>query len=170
MRVAAAGTDSVPGVRGDGACVMTAATIIRPRWRAFPGSDNQVAQARLFVGQVLGGCPAADDAVLLTSELVTNAITHTASGTGGKVVVTVYRADTRVRVEVRDDGSDQVPAVRPHGPAGQSGYGLGLVELIAHCWGYRGGQRPDRVVHARVEAEPVTLVARLLRPEFAHDR
>ena len=61
------------------------------RRRAFPGSGDQVARARLFVGQVLGGCPAADDAVLLTSELVTNAVTHTASGTGGKVVVTVYR-------------------------------------------------------------------------------
>ena len=153
MRVAAAGTDSVPGVRGYGARIMTAATIIRPRRRAFPGSDNQVARARLFVGQVLGGCPAADDAVLLTSELVTNAITHTASGTGGKVVVTVYRAGTRVRVEVRDDGSDQVPAVRPHGPAGQSGYGLGLVELIAQCWGYRGGRR-GRIVWFMLEWKP----------------
>ena len=57
VRVAAAGTDSVPGVRGYGARIMTAATIIRPRRRAFPGSDNQVAQARLFVGQVLGECP-----------------------------------------------------------------------------------------------------------------
>ena len=71
---------------------MTAVAIIRPRRRVFPGSGDQVARARLFVGHVLGGCPAADDAVLLTSELVTNAITHTASGRGGKVVVTVYRA------------------------------------------------------------------------------
>jgi anti-sigma regulatory factor (Ser/Thr protein kinase) len=132
---------------------VTAATIIRPRRRAFPGSGDQVARARLFVGQVLGGCPAADDAVLLTSELVTNAITHTASGTGGKVVVTVYRADTRVRVEVRDDGSDQVPAVCTYDKAEESGYGLGLVELIAHCWGYRGGQR-GRIVWFMLEWKP----------------
>ena len=128
---------------------MTAATITRPRRRAFAGSGDQVARTRLFVGQVLGGCPAADDAVLLTSELVTNAITHTASGIGGKVVVTVYRADTRVRVEVRDDGSEQVPAVS-YDQTEESGYGLGLVDLIAHSWGYRGGQR-GRIVWFMLE-------------------
>jgi len=120
---------------------MTAATVIRPRRRVFPGSGDQVGRARLFVGQVLGGCPVSDEAVLLTSELVTNAITHTASGRGGKVTVTVYRDDTRVRVEVRDDGSDEIPVVRPRDDAGDSGYGLGLVELMAHRWGHRGGRR-----------------------------
>jgi anti-sigma regulatory factor (Ser/Thr protein kinase) len=143
----------MPGVRGDGARIMTAAAIIRPRRRVFPGSGDQVGRARQFVGQVLGGCPAADDAVLLTSELVTNAITHTASGRGGKIVVTIYRADTRVRVEVRDGGSDRVPAVRSAGTAEVSGYGLGLVELIARCWGYRGGQR-GRIVWFMLEWKP----------------
>jgi anti-sigma regulatory factor (Ser/Thr protein kinase) len=102
---------------------------------------------------------AADDAVLLTSELVTNAITHTVSGRGGKVVVTVYRADTRVRVEVRDDGSDQVPVMRSYDQADESGYGLGLVELMAHRWGYRGGRR-GRIVWFMLEwrPNPVTLV------------
>ena len=129
---------------------MTAATVIRPRRRVFPGADDQVGQARLFVGQVLDGCPVLDEAVLLTSELVTNAITHTASGRGGKVTVTVYRADTRVRVEVRDDGSDEIPVVRPHDDAEDSGYGLGLVELMAHRWGHRGGQR-GRIVWFMLE-------------------
>ena len=129
---------------------MTAATVIRPRRRIFPGSGDQVGRARLFVGQVLGGCPVSDDAVLLTSELVTNAITHTASGKDGKVTVTVYRADTRVRVEVRDDGSDEIPVVRLHDDARDSGYGLGLVELMAHRWGHRGGQR-GRVVWFMLE-------------------
>ncbi len=104
----------------------------------------------MFVGQVLGGCPVSDDAVLLTSELVTNAITHTASGKGGKVTVTEYRADTRVRIEVRDDGSDEIPVVRPRGDARDSGYGLGLVELMAHRWGHRGGRR-GRIVWFMLE-------------------
>ncbi len=94
--------------------------MIRPRRRVFPGVKDQVARARLFVGDVLDGCPAADDAVLLTSELVTNAIAHTASGRGGKVIVTVYRGDTGVRVDVLDDGSDQVPVVR----LGRRGQGI----------------------------------------------
>jgi anti-sigma regulatory factor (Ser/Thr protein kinase) len=129
---------------------MTAVTVIRPRRRVFPGSGDQVGRARRFVGQVLGGCPVSDEAVLLTSELVTNAITHTASGRGGKVTVTVYRADTRVRVEVRDDGSDEIPVVRPHDETSDSGYGLGLVELMAHRWGHRGGQR-GRIVWFMLE-------------------
>jgi anti-sigma regulatory factor (Ser/Thr protein kinase) len=111
----------------------------------FPGAVGQVARARLFIGNVLDGCPAADDAILLTSELVTNAIAHTASGKGGKVIVTVYRADTRVRVEVKDNGFDQAPIVRPVGEARESGFGLELVELIADRWGHCGGRR-SRVV------------------------
>jgi len=129
---------------------MTAPTMIRPRRRVFPGATGQVARARLFVGDVLDGCPAVDDAILLTSELVTNAIAHTASGKGGKVVVTVYRADARVRVEVRDDGSDQAPVVHPVGKARESGFGLELVELIADRWGHCGGRR-SRVVWFMLE-------------------
>jgi anti-sigma regulatory factor (Ser/Thr protein kinase) len=143
----------MPGLREYGTRGMTAVTVVRPRRRVFPGSGDQVRRARLFVGQVLGGCPAACDAVLLTSELVTNAILHTASGKDGKVVVTVYRADTRVRVEVRDDGSDHVPAVSEQDQAEESGYGLGLVELTAHCWGYRGGRR-GRIVWFMLEWKP----------------
>jgi anti-sigma regulatory factor (Ser/Thr protein kinase) len=129
---------------------MTVATVIRPRRRVFPGATGQVGRARLFVGDVLDGCPVADDAVLLASELVTNAIAHTASGTGGKVIVIVYRADTRVRVEVHDGGSDRVPVVHPVGEARESGFGLGLVELVADRWGHCGGRR-SRVVWFMLE-------------------
>jgi hypothetical protein len=69
------------------------------------------------------------------------------------IAVAVYRADTRVRVEVRDGGSGRVPAVCSSGRAEESGYGLGLVELIAHCWGYRGGQR-GRIVWFMLEWKP----------------
>ena len=129
---------------------MTTATVIRPRRRVFPGATGQVGRARMFVGDVLDGCPVADDAVLLTSELVTNAIAHTASGKGGKVIVTVYRADTRVRIDVKDDGSDQAPAVHSVGEDRESGFGLGLVDLMADCWGHCGGRR-GRVVWFMLE-------------------
>jgi anti-sigma regulatory factor (Ser/Thr protein kinase) len=129
---------------------MTAAAVIRPRRRIFPGVSSQVGRARLFVGNVLDGCPVTDEAVLLTSELVTNAIAHTASGKGGKVIVTVYRADTRIRIEVQDDGSDQAPVMHPAGEARESGFGLELVELMADRWGHRGGRR-RRVVWFMLE-------------------
>ena len=120
---------------------MTTVTMIRLTRRIFPGSPDQVAHARHFVGRMLDACPVADDAVLLASELITNAIKHTASGDGGKFIVTVYRADERLRVEVRDDGSANTPATRPVLEAGESGYGLALVEQIASHWGHCGGRR-----------------------------
>ena len=129
---------------------MTTATVVRPRRRIFPGSYEQVRQVRLFVARVLDGCPVVDEAVLLSSELATNAIAHTASGQGGKFIVNVYRGDTRLMVTVRDDGSDRGPAVQPRGEVGESGYGLGLVELMADGWGHCGGPR-SRVVWFTLE-------------------
>ena len=129
---------------------MTTVTMIRPTRRIFPGSPAQVAHARHFVGRVLDTCPVADDAVLLTSELASNAIAHTVSGDGGKFIVTVYRADARLRVEVRDDGSAKAPVTRRACEAGDSGYGLALVERIASHWGHCGGRR-SRVVWFELE-------------------
>jgi hypothetical protein len=44
-----------------------------------------------------------------------------------------------VRMEVRDDGSGQAPAVHPVGVLSEAGRGLGLVALVADSWGYSGG-------------------------------
>ncbi len=123
---------------------------IRPKRRIVPGCDQQVRQARLFVRQTLGDCPVVEDAVLLVSELATNAIAHTASGQGGKFLVTVYQGQRRVRVEVLDGGSAKAPVVRSWKEGGESGYGLGLVELIASRWGHCGGSR-RRVVWFELE-------------------
>ena len=103
------------------------------------------------MGDVLDGCPVADDAVLLTSELVTNAIAHTASGRGGKVIV------TRVPGRYRGSGSRSgtTGPIRSRsctrvGEARESGFGLGLVELMADRWGHCGGRR-GRVVWFMLE-------------------
>jgi hypothetical protein len=62
-----------------------------PRSRVFDGHPARVAQARRFVATVLNGCPLTDTAVLLTSELVTNALAHTPSGIDGSLEVIVWR-------------------------------------------------------------------------------
>ena len=102
------------------------------------------------MARTVGASPAADDAVLLASELATNAVTHTASGDGGQFTVTVYQTSTWVRVEVRDAGSATTPAARPHAIVGESGYGLGLVDLMSTRWGHAGGTR-GRVVWFELE-------------------
>ena len=45
----------------------------------YPGRADQVQHARRAVARYLAGSPAADDAVLIVSELAANAILHSAS-------------------------------------------------------------------------------------------
>ncbi len=85
----------------------------------------------------------AGDAVLLASELVTNALIHSRTGRGGTFEVVVWSGARGACVAVIDDGSTTVPA-RAVGPesAGQfdvCGRGLFLVEQLSTRWGHRGG-------------------------------
>jgi anti-sigma regulatory factor (Ser/Thr protein kinase) len=122
----------------------------RPKTRIFPGTPDQVAHARRFVGRVLDGNPVADDAALLTSELATNAVVHTASGQGGTFAVAVRQHAAGVRVEVWDAGAVTAPVVRSPDQEREGGAGLGLVETIATRWGHLGDQG-GRVVWFEVE-------------------
>ncbi|MFG1683288.1 ATP-binding protein [Nonomuraea sp. NPDC049269] len=75
-------------------------------WRKeFPAVEISVPEARAWAGSVLsvGGPPSfLDDVLLLLSEVVTNAITHSDSR---RVTVQITRTGTTVQVEVTDAGS-----------------------------------------------------------------
>ena len=111
---------------------------IPPRFRrAFAGQPEQVALARRFVEWALAGCPALADVVLLTSELATNAVQHSATGRGGAFVVAICHGPGRVKVTVTDGGSATRPVVAPEAPElAVSGRGLLLVDVLADRWGY----------------------------------
>jgi anti-sigma regulatory factor (Ser/Thr protein kinase) len=119
----------------------------RPVRRVFEGRHDQVASARDFVRHRLGAVPVVDEAVLLVSELCTNALLHTASGEGGTFEVTIYLGPRSVRVEVRDDGSGQAPVARAAEALSEDGRGLSLVELIAERWGYDSDNQQGRSVY-----------------------
>jgi anti-sigma regulatory factor (Ser/Thr protein kinase) len=106
--------------------------------RAFAGHPESVAAARAWVTGFVPGSPAADDVALLTSELITNAILHSASRLpGGQVTVSVQAADGMVRVDVTDQG--ELP---PRFPRNRGlGQGLALVAALADVFGADG---PDR--------------------------
>ncbi len=101
-----------------------------------PGRPDQVSKARTFVA-VLAGPELADTATLLTSEVVTNAVLHSASARpDGTVTIVVIDAPEGLLVEVIDDGSpEDVPEVKGDRYAAQ-GHGLFLVEQLAAAWGY----------------------------------
>ena len=73
------------------------------------------------------------NAVLLTSELVTNAVTHTVAD--GELVAYYDGLRKRLRIEVRDD-SHLLPQMRDRFTAGRvGGLGLRLVDQLASSWG-----------------------------------
>ncbi|MDX3713776.1 ATP-binding protein [Streptomyces europaeiscabiei] len=109
------------------------------KWcRAFPGLPDQVAEARHFVAALLQERGVADDAVLVVSELATNAVRHTLSGSVGGwfLVVVAFRADG-VRLEVVDQGGDNVPEMCDVVSQDNGGRGLWLVSACAKDWGVK---------------------------------
>jgi hypothetical protein len=96
-----------------------------------------VARARQLTRQRLsdwGACgDTCDSAALVVSELVTNAIVHTAS----ENVVCELRDDAElVRIAVRDEGcAPGEPHPSPRRPEEEHGRGLLLVEALCRAWG-----------------------------------
>lgn len=74
----------------------------------------------------------ADVAVLLTSELVTNAVIHAA---GSVITLVVSCSRDQVRVDVHDT-SCVLPEMADVPADAESGRGLHLVASLAHEWGY----------------------------------
>jgi anti-sigma regulatory factor (Ser/Thr protein kinase) len=124
------------GPQRDDTAVLAVARL-SPGELALPGGAESVALARAAVRSRLEGELPPErlgDALLLTSELVTNAVRHGgAAGPHDRIRVRVLRHGRRVRVEVRDDGRGF------HEPATarerQGGMGLELVDSLANAWG-----------------------------------
>jgi anti-sigma regulatory factor (Ser/Thr protein kinase) len=76
-----------------------------------------------------------EDIRLLVSELVTNAIRHAGSPSGGEVGVDVSILHERVRVEVADPGPGFEPQPRDSAMTKPGGWGLYLVDRLADRWG-----------------------------------
>jgi anti-sigma regulatory factor (Ser/Thr protein kinase) len=107
----------------------------------IPGRPEEVSGARAFIVRTLadggkGPTVDSDAATLLTSELVTNAIVHTASGApGGTVTIVVVDVPDGVLIEVIDDGAAGTPVVKGDLLA-TDGHGLFLVQQLTAQWGY----------------------------------
>ncbi|HEY3810494.1 MAG TPA: ATP-binding protein, partial [Acidimicrobiales bacterium] len=101
----------------------------------------------------LAGCPAADDAVLIASELAANAVTHSASA-GEFFTVRCETHPDYVWIEVEDLGGPWQPAQpddRPHG--------LDLIGALAgpDNWGTDTTSDGDRIVWARLDLPQIPM-------------
>ncbi|MFH8448079.1 PAS domain S-box protein [Streptomyces fungicidicus] len=101
----------------------------------LPTRPESVPEGRTFLSKALAAwdCHAqADDARLLLSELLTNAVQHAQ----GPVTVHVSRTAAELTVEV-GDGSSHTPEPRRADEDEESGRGLNLVRVLADSWGVR---------------------------------
>jgi anti-sigma regulatory factor (Ser/Thr protein kinase) len=98
----------------------------------LPAEVRSASAARHFVRPFLYHCPPdfVDTAVLLTSELVTNALVHARSD----VEVELTRHDGLIRIAVTDDTPD-CPTIGPSVVLSEHGRGLPLVASQSQCWG-----------------------------------
>ncbi|MFG1943531.1 SpoIIE family protein phosphatase [Nonomuraea sp. NPDC048826] len=117
---------------------------------AFDGTPHAPAAARRFVRQVLGEwrlSHLAEDAVLLTSELVTNAVVH--AGTGIELTCRLDAEAVPPKFEIEVDDQHPGRAVLgepvPADPMSTSGRGLALAGMLADAWGVTYTRTAKRV-------------------------
>jgi serine/threonine-protein kinase RsbW len=110
-----------------------------PYAQTFPGRLEQIRQARAHLARFLRDCSAAEDAILLTSELATNAVAHSATGQpdGMFIVRAGLFGPGHIYVEVEDQGSPwdgNISAAEPP-------HGLYLLQVLSTANGTRRGEQ-----------------------------
>jgi serine/threonine-protein kinase RsbW len=116
----------------------------------YPGDAPEVRNVRADLASVLGGCPVADDLILVASELASNAVLHSLSGNpGGQFIVrAIVDPGDCVRIEVVDLGGEWAER---HDDERGHGRGLEIVAKLAGGgnWGIQSGPA-SRTVWARL--------------------
>src|SRR5580704_6035750 len=118
---------------------------------AFTAAPAAVRRARHWIAAQLARTDPAelvDAAVLLVSELVTNAVHASAAAAGssggadpGRVELAVGRTRDTVRIEVSDSAHGSLPAPSDPSADDESGRGLQVITALTRQWGCRSVQR-----------------------------
>ncbi|MFI9627185.1 ATP-binding protein [Streptomyces sp. NPDC052042] len=133
-----------------------------PQWRTLPlrGVGGVVPTARDFARQALhawgwlpasgaDGRAAAEDVLLVVSELVTNACLHAE----GPEEIRLACTAKVLRVEVVDAGAGQPAPRTPHRSGRPGGHGMFIVQRLCLDWGVlRVPGRPGKTVWAELAA------------------
>lgn len=80
---------------------------------------------------------AIDDAVLVVSELLSNALRHAHPLPSGQIRVSWHWTEEHVEVAVSDGGAATEPRAGRPTLSSLGGRGLGIVEYLASTWGVR---------------------------------
>jgi anti-sigma regulatory factor (Ser/Thr protein kinase) len=131
-----------PGTEPSGALQPTARWVCRQVGSGQLEMGLAARAAREFTGQILRGwglLALADDAAVIVSELVTNALLHGAGAVNGAareaVELILWRRSGRVVCAVTDPGTGVPVLVQPD-PFGEAGRGLHVVQALSATWGW----------------------------------
>ncbi|HEY2579445.1 MAG TPA: ATP-binding protein [Streptosporangiaceae bacterium] len=120
--------------------------------RELTAQPEAVGTARDFTRYTLGGWglqELIDDAVLVVSELVTNALQHASSGGSGAAVIKLrLLGQPPCLMCMVTDPSRDIPLRRQAGPADGSGRGLQVIESCCSRWGWHLLDEGGKVVWA----------------------
>jgi two-component sensor histidine kinase len=120
--------------------------ILRLRLQCDPSAPGQVRRALERLDAVDS---VRDDALLVASELATNALRHVCDNGGGALEVTAELVPDGLRIAVSDTCEPEaLSGPRPVDAPEPDGLGLRIVQAIAHRWGAErfDGQRTWAVV------------------------
>jgi anti-sigma regulatory factor (Ser/Thr protein kinase) len=80
--------------------------------------------------------PVREDALLVASELTSNAVLHSGAAPNGQIELCAKLVPEGLRIEVIDEGrSGDTPHTRESDIALPGGFGLPVVEAVSHRWG-----------------------------------
>jgi serine/threonine-protein kinase RsbW len=128
--------------------VSTAAQTATRYTGTFHGRLDQVRPARQAIAAHLADCPERDEAVLIASEMIANAVLHSHSGRQGFLTLRCERRPSGAYIEVEDEGGpwrDRKPDGRPHG--------LDIIQALTGPghWGMTTTSDGTRITWARLE-------------------
>jgi anti-sigma regulatory factor (Ser/Thr protein kinase) len=109
----------------------------------FPSTPESVRMARFHVRAALAFHELdkyADDAAIVTSELVTNAVQHVCDNGGTTIGVTLahaWRGSPAAVAVIVSDSSPEGPIKRDTPAGSERGRGLQIVEALSAHWGWR---------------------------------
>ncbi|WP_433475677.1 ATP-binding protein [Spirillospora sp. CA-142024] len=137
----------------------------------LPHAPSSVAVARRRLGSELAGSgvyeSVVDDASVIVSELISNALRHARPLPSGQVRVCWRRRGDLLELEVSDGGAMTEPRRGPGTLSSLGGRGLGIVEALSEGWGVRH-EEGATTVWAIVRAPRAPGGSEMVAPTGAH--
>ncbi|MEV5412597.1 ATP-binding protein [Thermopolyspora sp. NPDC052614] len=129
----------------------------------FAATKDHVAAARRLAQEALIDHPAGELAVVLISELATNAVRH--SGAMHFTLTINQDADGDLYIKVIDEGLNGLPQLYDEDPDDEGGRGIRLVETLTKRWGITRERGAGMAVWFHIDEQASEAWLNLLLPD-----